>query len=51
MTQHDFDRSRRRVLKAIAGGAAAAGTLGFTALVRAQQDTHCVLYTSDAADE
>jgi branched-chain amino acid transport system substrate-binding protein len=38
MTQHDFDRSRRRVLKAMAGGAAAA-SLGFPAIVRAQQDT------------
>jgi branched-chain amino acid transport system substrate-binding protein len=38
MTQHDHDRSRRRVLKAMAGGAAAAA-LGFPAIVRAQQDT------------
>jgi branched-chain amino acid transport system substrate-binding protein len=39
MTKPDFDRSRRRVLKAMAGGAAVAGTLGFPAIVRAQQDT------------
>ena len=38
MTQPDFDRSRRHVLKAMAGGAVA-GTLGFPAIVRAQQDT------------
>ena len=38
MKKPDFDRSRRRVLKAMAGGAAAAGTLGFPAIVRAQQD-------------
>jgi len=39
MNQHDLDRSRRRVLKAMAGGAALAGTLGFPAIVRAQQET------------
>ena len=39
MNKTDFDRSRRRVLKAMAGGAAMAGTLGFPAIVRAQQDT------------
>jgi branched-chain amino acid transport system substrate-binding protein len=39
MNKTDLDRSRRRVLKAMAGGAALAGTLGFPAIVRAQQDT------------
>lgn len=39
MNKPDFDRSRRRALKAMAGGAAMAGTLGFPAIVRAQQDT------------
>ena len=39
MNPHDFDRSRRRALKTLAGGAAVAGTLGFPAIVRAQQDT------------
>jgi len=39
MTQPDFNRSRRRVLKAMAGAGAVAGTLGFPAIVRAQQDT------------
>jgi branched-chain amino acid transport system substrate-binding protein len=39
MNQHDLDRSRRRVLKAMAGSAAIAGTLGFPAIVRAQQET------------
>ncbi len=39
MSQPVFDRSRRRVLKAIAGGVAIASSLGFPAIVRAQQDT------------
>src|SRR5258708_7241658 len=39
MSPRDFDRSRRRALKTLAGGAAVAGTLGFPAIVRAQQDT------------
>ncbi len=39
MTQPIFDPSRRRVLKAAAGGVAVAGALGFPAIVRAQQDT------------
>src|SRR5258708_7876049 len=39
MNKPDFDRSRRRVLKAAAGAGALAGTLGFPAIVRAQQDT------------
>ncbi len=39
MSQPVFERSRRRVLKAIAGGAAVASSLGFPAIVRAQQDT------------
>src|SRR5712692_8293634 len=39
MSQPVFDRSRRRVLKAIAGSAAVASSLGFPAIVRAQQDT------------
>ncbi len=39
MSQPVFERSRRRVLKAIAGSAAVASSLGFPAIVRAQQDT------------
>ena len=39
MSQPVFEHSRRRVLKAMAGGAAVAGSLGFPALVRAQQET------------
>src|SRR6202521_3916236 len=39
MNKPDFDRSRRRALKALAGAGAMAGTLGFPAIVRAQQDT------------
>jgi len=39
MSQPVFDRSRRRVLKAIAGGVAVASSLGFPVIVRAQQDT------------
>ena len=39
MSQSVFERSRRRVLKAMAGGVAVAGSLGFPAIVRAQQDT------------
>jgi len=39
MSQFVIDRSRRRVLKAMAGGAAVAGSLGFPAIVRAQQET------------
>ncbi|HXM81672.1 MAG TPA: ABC transporter substrate-binding protein [Burkholderiales bacterium] len=39
MSQPVFERSRRRVLKAIAGSAAVASSLGFPAVVRAQQDT------------
>jgi len=39
MSQLVIDRSRRRVLKAMAGGAAVAGSLGFPAIVRAQQET------------
>jgi branched-chain amino acid transport system substrate-binding protein len=39
MSQPVFDRSRRRVLKAMAGGVAVASSLGFPVIVRAQQDT------------
>lgn len=39
MSQPVFDRSRRRVVKAMAGSAALAGSLGFPAIVRAQQET------------
>jgi branched-chain amino acid transport system substrate-binding protein len=39
MSQPVFDRSRRRVLKAMAGGVAIASSLGFPVIVRAQQDT------------
>jgi branched-chain amino acid transport system substrate-binding protein len=39
MNKTDLDLSRRRALKAIAGAGAVAGTLGFPAIVRAQQDT------------
>ena len=39
MSQPVFDRSRRRVLKAMAGSVAVASSLGFPAVVRAQQDT------------
>jgi branched-chain amino acid transport system substrate-binding protein len=39
MNKPDFDRSRRRALKAMAGVGTVAGTLGFPAVVRAQQDT------------
>ncbi len=39
MSQPVFERSRRRVLKAIASSAAVASSLGFPAIVRAQQDT------------
>ena len=38
MSQPVFDRSRRRVLKAMAGGVAVASSLGFPVIVRAQQD-------------
>jgi branched-chain amino acid transport system substrate-binding protein len=39
MSQPVFERSRRRVLKAMAGGVAVASSLGFPVIVRAQQDT------------